>query len=267
MDIDAFLTSIQKEIDSFESISLAEMDKVKLMDRVDVKYLIPLSHLAQVLAEARENYRVVEINQERICAYETQYFDVNNDMTLYQKHHSGFLNRYKVRTRNYVGSNLQFFEVKFKNNKGRTLKKRIRTNLYDQPEIKASESDFLTKHSPLQPDALRGILWVYYKRITLVSKHNLERLTIDLELSFQNEGQEKKYPKIVIAEVKQEKMGASHFIDIMRKWRIRQGSISKYCFGIVSLFDNIKQNRFKPHLLKITKIIRQHDNFAASYQS
>jgi VTC domain len=265
MEIEAFSIAIQDEVNLFEDISLGEMDKVKLMDRVDIKYLIPLCLLPQILAEARNNYHVLEINQERICAYETQYFD-EAELSLYQRHQAGFLNRYKVRTRNYVGSNLQFFEVKIKNNKGRTLKKRIRTELHQQAFIKRNELDFLEKHSPFSTQSLKGVLSVYYKRITLVSKHHIERLTIDVELSFQHQAHRKCFPKIVIAEVKQERKGASDFVKIMKKFHIRQGSISKYCFGIISLFDNIKQNRFKPHLLKITKIIKQHDHFATNYQ-
>ncbi|MEA5260469.1 polyphosphate polymerase domain-containing protein [Arcicella aquatica] len=263
MGINSLLDTITKEIAGFESITLAEMDKVKLMDRVDVKYVIPLWLLPELLKEAREHYKVVVVNHERICAYETQYFDEDNQMALYHQHQTGSLNRYKVRTRNYVGSDLQFFEIKFKNNKGRTLKKRIRTTEYDKPMIdEDNERDFLEKHSPFHPNDLKGVLWVFYRRITLVSKHHLERLTIDLELCFKNDDKEKAYPTIVIAEVKQQKKGASHFIELMKKYHIREGSISKYCFGIISLIEGVKYNRFKPHLLKITKLIRQHDALA-----
>lgn len=263
MEIDFFLHAIQEEIANFDAISLAEMDKVKLMDRVDVKYLIPLSLLPQLLKEAKEHYRVVEINNERICTYETQYFDVDEKLTLYRTHHAGVLNRYKVRSRHYVGSDLQFFEVKFKNNKGRTQKKRIRTNSFDEPTLATAEKAFLTKTSPLNPSELVGVLWVIYKRITLVSNYNLERLTLDLSLTFRQGENQKEFPKLVIAEVKQEKMGSSNFVDLMKKYHIQEGAISKYCFGIISLYKHIKYNKFKPHLLKVTKIIRQHDSITA----
>jgi hypothetical protein len=259
MDIDFFLDMIQQEVADFDAISLAEMDKVKLMDRVDVKYLIPLSLLPPLLKEAKEHYRVVEINNERICTYETQYFDVEEQLSLYRAHHAGILNRYKVRSRHYVGSNLQFFEVKFKNNKGRTQKKRIRTNTFANPTLAAQEGDFLTTISPLNPSELVGVLWVIYKRITLVSNYNLERLTLDLSLTFRQGENQKAFPQLVIAEVKQEKMGSSNFVDLMKKHHIQQGAISKYCFGIISLYEHVKHNKFKPHLLKVTKIIRQHD--------
>lgn len=260
MDINFFLDTIQQEIVDFDAISLAEMDKVKLMDRVDVKYLIPLSLLPQLLKEAKEHYRVVEINDERICTYETQYFDTDEKLTLYRTHHAGILNRYKVRSRHYVGSDLQFFEVKFKNNKGRTQKKRIRTNSFDNPTLMTQEGEFLSKISPLNPSKLVGVLWVLYKRITLVSNYDLERITLDLSLTFRQGDTQKAFPKLVIAEVKQEKMGKSNFMDLMKKYHIQQGAISKYCFGIITLYPEVKHNKFKPHLRQVNKIIQQHDS-------
>ena len=48
------------------------------------------------------------------------------DFDLYHRHHIGRSNRFKVRSRRYVESDLCFFEVKYRNNKGRTIKNRIR---------------------------------------------------------------------------------------------------------------------------------------------
>jgi hypothetical protein len=42
--------------------------------------------------------------------------------------------------------------------------------------------------------------------------------------------------QLVIAEVKQDSKIASPFITIMRHKHIRQGSISKYCFGVASSY-------------------------------
>ena len=40
----------------------------------------------------------------------------------------------------------------------------------------------------------------------------------------------------------------------MKKQGVREGSISKYCFGVVFLYNQIKNNNFKPNLLFINKI-------------
>lgn len=261
MNIEPFLGTIKKILCNFNPITLEQMDKVKLMERVDTKYLIPLCLLSTILEDCREDYEVMVVNQERICDYATQYYDTPHSFELYHQHHAGRLNRYKIRSRNYVTSQLQFFEVKYKNNKGRTNKKRIRTNTYDQPTIASKERDFLTTCSPLDANQFTGVLWVYYRRITLVNKYSLERLTLDLALQFEGNQQSKHFPKMVIAEVKQEKMSSSPFTRLMQKLHIEKGAISKYCFGIISIYQEVKYNSFKPHLLKVSKIIQQHDAF------
>ena len=263
MTTDHFFNKIKEEVDKFDPITLAEMDDVKLMDRMDVKYLIPMNLLPNILADARQHYRLLEINDQRLCPYQTLYYDTE-DLRLYHLHQVGKQNRYKVRSRNYVGSDLQFFEVKFKNNRGRTIKKRIKTDGINESYLANESSEFLTKISPLEPDNLHGIMWVNYTRLTLVSKHNAERLTIDLELTFKNDAKEIQYAQIAIAEIKQEKIGASLILDIFKKHHLKQGSISKYCFGIISLFEGIKQNNFKKHLRRINKTLHQYDSIAAN---
>ena len=257
MSTEHFFGEIKSLSYSFESISLKEMDNVKLMDRMDVKYVIPLQLVPQILADARDNYRILEINNKRLCDYETLYYDTS-DLQLYNSHLLGRTNRYKIRSRKYVASDLKFFEIKFKTNKGRTIKTRIKREEIGS-EIDLASAEFLEKSTPLLPYSLAGIMWVDYTRLTLVNKHSPERITIDLKLTFRNNATQKSYPEIVIAEIKQEKITGSPFIDIMKKYNLRQGSISKYCFGIISLFEDIKHNRFKPKLHRLNKLINQYD--------
>lgn len=265
MNTEFFLKEVEAEAWKFEKISLQEMDGVKLMDRVDVKYLIPLHLLPAVLVDAQEHYKLLEINNERLCAYETLYYDTD-DLSLYHNHQAGRTNRYKVRFRNYVGSQLSFFEIKHKNNKGRTIKKRIEQPQEANVVLNNEESDFLHQITHLSSKQLKGNLWVNYSRMTLVNKTSAERLTIDLKLSFYNEKKSKGYHQVAIAEVKQERIGASPIIDIFKKYNIRSGSISKYCLGIISLFEGVKHNRFKAKLIHLHKILNQYDSFTRNSQ-
>ncbi len=262
MNIDFFFDKIKQVTELFEPITLPEMEGVKLMERMDVKYLIPMNLLPEILADAKQYYKLLEINNERICPYQTLYYDTE-DLSLYHKHQVGKQNRYKVRSRNYVGSDLQFFEVKFKNNRGRTIKKRIKTDGINE-SVKDENSVFLTKISPLVADNLQGVMWVNYSRMTLVNKTSPERLTIDLELTFKNDSKEIQYAQIAIAEIKQERIGISPILDIFKKHQLKSGSISKYCFGIISLFEGIKQNNFKKHLKRISKTLHQYDSITAN---
>lgn len=252
-----FLNSIGKQTRDFEKITLQEMEGVKLMNRVDVKYLIPIHLLPSILEDAQRHYKILEVNQDRICPYETLYYDTN-DFDLYKTHQCGHTNRYKIRFRNYVNSNLSFFEIKFKNNKGRTIKTRIKQPTEAQLFLNNEAADFLHNQTPLEASTLVGNLWVKYNRITLVSKTSAERLTIDLNLNFESGSQQKNFSDVAIAEVKQEQLSGSPIIEIFRKYQLREGSISKYCLGIMSTFENIKFNNFKPKFLYLQKILNQN---------
>lgn len=233
----------------FQPIDLKEMDSVKLMNRTDTKFTFNISHFPAIMQEVMDHYRVLEVEGKRISRYETLYYDTNR-YDLYNRHHQGKLNRYKIRHRTYVESNTGFLEVKFKNNKGRTIKTRIFQK--DVPFSWQSESeDFLTKTLPFQPKILVPVIWINYHRLTLVNKTSAERLTIDLGLEFKKNDQYHLLDKLVIAEVKQEKRKPSPFMNVMKKYHIREGSISKYCMGIAFTCSEVKKNNFKYKLSTI----------------
>jgi hypothetical protein len=243
---------ISQQLNAFSPISLEEMDRVKLLDRTDTKFIFNYNLLPAILGELCEYYQLLNvkgINQNR---YETLYFDTPA-FKLYFDHHNGRINRYKVRYRKYVDSDLVFFEVKYKNNKGRTIKSRVkRKNIHQVIEGKSSE--LIYQKTPLNPENLQSKLWVNYSRITLVNKCTTERLTLDTNLCLKKDEKEIGFNNLVIAEVKQEKLGASPFLNVMKMNHLREGSISKYCFGVISLIDSIKKNNFKSHLLTVNKL-------------
>lgn len=240
-------------LNGFEPINLKEMDNVKLMDRTDTKFILKKTQLFQILPTLFSQYRVLDVNDKRISRYESLYFDTPQ-FDLFRKHQCGKQNRYKVRFRKYVESDLNFFEVKFKNNKGRTIKKRVKENKIDGV-IHKGANNLLTSNSPFNADTLEAKLWVNYSRITLVNKHSPERVTLDINLHFKHGEQVKNIENLVIAEVKQDKTKGSHFIKLMKSLRIREGSISKYCFGVINLYQQIRHNNFKENLTRINKTL------------
>ncbi len=252
--------NLSQLLNAYSPISLTEMDSVKLMDRTDTKFIFNLKHLPQVLTLAQQHYKVFEIHNTRISNYKTLYYDTV-DFELYNKHHTGKLNRYKVRHRTYVDSNLGFLEVKYKNNKGKTFKSRIKEKNVLLNWNTESET-FLNLKTPYLPINLVPTLWVNYSRITLVSVESKERLTLDLNLEFIKNDNKQQLQTLVIAEVKQEKAKGSPFINIMKTMHIRQGSISKYCMAMAYTNPTIKTNRFKAKLLNIKKIV--NDNTTAN---
>jgi hypothetical protein len=173
----------------------------------------------------------------------------------------GKLNRYKLRFRRYVDSGgLSFFEIKFKNNKGRTLKKRVNVKEINS-SISGNAEEFLKKVTPFDAAMFEPKLWANYSRMTFVNKFSQERLTMDVNLQIVKTDSSKlsvKFPGMVIAEAKQDKMNhASPFIRFVRQQNIREGGISKYCFGVFTLHDQVKKNNSKPAVRFIHKCVSQ----------
>ncbi|CAN5605566.1 polyphosphate polymerase domain-containing protein [soil metagenome] len=241
-------------LNSFDPITLKEMDSVKLQDRVDTKFMFRSDKLPMILQDMEKDYRVLEVANYRYSNYETLYFDTE-DFTLYLQHHNGKQNRFKFRSRKYVESDLHFFEVKFKSNKGRTVKNRIKHHEIVK-ELEGKAKEFLVETSGHDPLKYKAQIWVNYTRHTFVSKTTQERLTLDLNLTYIDDKTQKTYDGLVIAEVKRgSSLDKSPFIGLMRKYNIREKSISKYCLGVISLNPEIKKNRFKPTLLYLNKIL------------
>jgi VTC domain-containing protein len=229
------------------------MDSVMLMDRMDSKYAFRQERLEAFLEELKKSYRVLDVSGHRISRYESIYFDTKN-FDLYHHHHNERCNRYKIRFRKYVESGLNFFEIKFKNNKGRTVKKRIMHPLMEET-IQGNTEKFLHDRTHLSARQLEAKLWVNFFRITLVNRFSPERVTIDLHLTFRNNGTVQTKNNLIIAETKQEKSGRSEFVRLMKQHHIREGSLSKYCYGISCLFGDLKNNNFKPQLKRFNKLL------------
>ncbi len=246
------MVNIAEQLNSFKSISLAEMDSVRLMNRVDTKYAMSITELPELLEKLKGIYSVVEINGLRMSTYESMYFD-DEKFSFFNAHHNGREERFKVRIRNYVESGLYFLEVKHRQ-KGRVAKKRVRLDGFEKELSKSSEEfvdEIVKENGPLHASMMNK-----YKRITLVDLIRQERLTIDIDLSFYWEGKTETFENLVILELKQKRFDRhGQFNNIMRKIGKRPYRLSKYCIGSLSLYKGkIKHNMFKEKMLKIQKI-------------
>ncbi len=241
-------------------ISLAEMEGVKLMNRVDTKFVAPLSLLPEILHRAQPNYYIQEIDGERLAAYETLYYDTP-DMQMYLRHHDRQLRRQKIRIRTYTQSHLTFLEVKNKTNKGRTKKKRIALETNDLHAIDSTQRAWLCEKSWYDVATLQPQLRTRFERITLVNRAKTERLTIDTSLCWENAqtGQSAALGAAVIIELKRDGNQPSEMLRILRDLRINPMKISKYCIGVALTNSTVKNNRFRPKLRRLEKIKAMHN--------
>ena len=244
--------NLKLELSRFEKITLSEMDNVKLMSRTDTKFAFNISILPKVLEKLSQFYRVMEIDGDRLHHYKSLYFDTE-DRKFYTEHHNRRVNRNKIRFREYVGSGLTFLEIKLKNNKGKTIKKRIKVDSISE-KITEKQQEYIDKiiGYTIKVNAKQ---WIKFSRVTFVHKIQKERLTMDVNLTFNTNEEKGDLKNIVIAEVKQERMSrSSDFMKIVKEMRILPFRLSKYCMSSMQLWPQLKQNRFKEKQRFVNKL-------------
>ena len=243
-------------LNDFQAVSLKELDKVKLLDRQDTKFVFNQIQLPLILEKIKPFYRILEINNDRVFTYDTTYFDTD-DFLFYNQHHNENRKRFKVRLRKYSSNSNLYFEIKIKNNKNRTIKKRLMVGEMNEV-LGEKEKNLVSEIIGLPPNQLSPMLNIQFTRITLADHSFSERLTIDTNLSVKNGTGSKIFNQLVISEIKQEKYNPkSDFIQILRNLKIPEMRFSKYCMGMLHVNKRIKYNRFKPKLLQINKILTQ----------
>lgn len=235
----------------YNSIRLTDLEQVKLLNRVDTKYVFHVGDLEEILLELKDEYSVLEIDGRKVHAYETLYFDTP-DFLLYKFHHNGKINRLKVRYRRYADTGLTFFEVKYKVKGSRTDKIRLnKENIFE--DLGAEELELIS-HYQVDPRCLEKKLWVHFHRITIARNDFSERATLDVGLRFRNGHTDVSYEDIVVAEIKQNKTSFnSPLIKALKSRHLEKSGFSKYSMGIAATED-VKSNRFKPNFIKIDKI-------------
>jgi len=247
------LREIEKILSSFSPVTLAEIEEVKLMSRIDRKYWFHISKLAAFLELTLPFYEILEINGLRLMEYQTRYFDSPENL-MYLEHHNRQLPRFKIRERLYASTDDGFLEIKHKTNKKITNKSRIGHD-FENGHLVASEIEFISSKIPFDGRKLQPTLHNKFKRITLIHKERLDRCTIDISPVFWNKEGEIKLENLIIFELKRgNHLKSSPMISIVRSLKIRQRGMSKYCSGRALLEPALKQNAFKSNL----RFIRKH---------
>lgn len=169
------------------TLDLDRIAAVRLMNRVDTKYLVDERRCMELLERAADQYYVQIIDDCRACRYATLYYDTPQ-WDMYHLHHNRRLTRQKIRTRTYVETGVTYLEVKNKSNKGRTHKRRMALDrsLFAAAATDIAAADFLRREARYAPETLSPSLATRFVRVTLVNHAMTERLTIDFDLHFDN---------------------------------------------------------------------------------
>lgn len=169
------------------TLDLDRIAAVRLMNRVDTKYLVDERRCMELLERAADQYYVQIIDGCRACRYATLYYDTPQ-WDMYHLHHNRRLTRQKIRTRTYVETGVTYLEIKSKSNKGRTHKRRMALDrsLFAAAATDTAAADFLRREARYAPETLSPSLATRFVRVTLVNHAMTERLTIDFDLHFDN---------------------------------------------------------------------------------
>jgi len=246
-------------LDSFNCVRLEEMDKVKLMDRIDTKYLLPANRVPDLLDLMKGRYRVLEVGRQRVSSYATVYYDTTG-FTFFNQHVTERTGRFKIRFRTYKSTGITFLEIKKKTKKGRTIKWRIENSPVGQI-FDETAKEFIKTHAAFDPGSLRQVLENNFNRITFTGFDTPERITLDLDLTFRTpEGGSAEMPMIAVLELKSQGIAVrSPFSGMIKQFSVYPTAFSKYCMGCSILYDLPLKGILKPKILLLNRIENEYN--------
>ncbi|GIJ45190.1 VTC domain-containing protein [Virgisporangium aliadipatigenens] len=212
------------------TISLTELtERAALLTRVDRKYVLPIDELPALLREI--DARVLEIDGRREFGYRSVYYDTP-ELASYLGAARRRPKRFKVRTRTYLDTGLHVLELKTRDGRGTTVKRRL------------PHEDLHTLAARLAP-----ALVTHYRRMTLFLPADGSRVTLDTDLAWAlPDGAGLRLPGRAVVETKCAPGRASAVDRLLWSLHQRPCAISKYATGLAALRPDLPANHWKPVL-------------------
>ncbi len=241
----------------FSAISLEQLNlRAAMLERLDNKYVVSADILTLAADRLSQAFDVLDIEGVRAFSYDTCYFD-DGVAQSYHHHQQGRRKRCKVRVRRYREAGLCFVEVKLKDKRGITVKRRMP---YDGDLFRVLDSRAMAhvdaSHQAIYAEAfamdLRPVIEMSYRRMTLVAKEGGERMTIDSGIEFRSGSQRRTVaPDLFIVETKSAR-GNGLADKVLRALHAHPTpGCSKYCVGMAALHKVQRINQFLPALRRL----------------
>lgn len=246
--------------DPFAPISLDALNATAAMlERLDHKYVLSASVLQRALPALAEQFAMLEIDGRRAFTYDTCYFDDAERRSFFD-HHQGRRRRMKVRVRRYADAGLCFVEVKLKDRRGITVKKRLpyapeRYGQLDAQALAHVERSYRKLYAEDFGRALEPTLEMSYQRWTLVAHAGGERMTIDGRIRFLVGAREHATAADVFIVETKSANGNGMADKLLRALHQHPvGRCSKYCVGMSLTGAVTRHNRFLPAMRKLAGV-------------
>lgn len=222
-----------------------------LQTRSTRKYVVTPEMAAEMISSLKPTSLGLSIDESRVFAYETLYFDTP-DRALYLDTAHRRPHRFKVRIRHYPDAEHPMLELKTKNGRGATVKFR-RPYQTDRPdELDRGARDWVDSLVDTEEtDRLAPALITRFGRATVVASAGDARYTFDEKVRCLDPsgGREADVTGVVV-ECKSVTNAAAG-----DRWLWRQGvrpvALSKYCTGMAALHPELPANHWH-------RVLRRH---------
>ncbi|WP_125778187.1 polyphosphate polymerase domain-containing protein [Antribacter gilvus] len=248
------VTALDDPLAGLAPITLDDLVEVAaLQTRVDRKYLVPLDAVTSLLVALPGGTQALEIDGRRVFAYESVYFDTP-DLLAYRLAARRRRHRFKVRTRSYLDSAQCWLEVKTRGARGATVKDRVPHPLDDRHSLAqgrgfvagvlAGQGVRTLGDRPLYPT-----LVTRYLRTTLFLPETASRVTVDVDLAWDDGGMPLRLGGLAVVETK---TGSTASSADRLLWAAghRPVRISKYATGLAALRPDLPASPWRRTLTR-----------------
>lgn len=237
------------------AVSLEELtERASLQNRLDRKYLLPVTDLPLLLGSLSAEVRVLEIDGRRDFDYRSVYFDTP-ELDSYLTAARRRRRRFKIRIRSYVDSDLHVLEVKTRGPRGTTVKHRLPYAGVGGAlgaDDRARTAEVLVGAGIRScPQGFVPTLTTRYRRTTLFVPATDSRVTIDTAVQWTRPGGAAlRLADCAIVETKSARTRTE--VDrLLWSLKHRPVSISKYATGLAALRPDLPAHRW-------TSVLRRH---------
>ena len=252
-DLGAAPAEFKRLAEPFGVAGLDLLEDRALTVRSDWKFVLPQAALPKLLRALSETHLVLMAGQARWARYSSQYYDTP-DLVCFHDHRRGKPRRFKVRHRDYLDRHLTMLEIKDRDPRGDTHKRRLPQS-WRQRSVDVQGVTFLSEDGHVPVQALIPTLANRFWRMTLLGEKVQERLTVDLGIGFGLNGRQTDLQGVCVLEVKSaEPRHLTPTLALLSRAGMRPRGMSKYCIGTCLLMPDAHPAWFAPLRRTLSKL-------------